>query len=210
MNPADLIKALEFPELTFRDKDHTYWMNGMYCPGVTSLMKPLSNTVYKSVDENALKVAAERGSAVHEAIEMFHRYGVKDCPAQYEPYFAAYLEWYKAFRAEVIANEVAVYHKIYLYAGTLDMLCTIKNQLWLIDLKTTSQLNHMLTSVQLAAYNAALASHGIRTDRKGVLLLKKNGKYTFVEARKEDDDEAWATFGALMTVHSHIERYKKG
>ena len=210
MTESELKEKLALPELTFREKDHTYWLNGSMIPGVTSLMRPLSDTLYKTVDQTALQVAADRGSAVHESIELFHKYGVRDCPEEFAAYFNAYFEWYKAFRVEVLANEVPVYHKIYRYAGTADLLCLIRDELWLIDLKTTSQLNHMLTSVQLAAYNAALTSHGVRTAHKGVLLLKKNGKYTFDEARKEDDDEAWTTFGALMTVHSHIERYKKG
>ena len=201
---------LSFPELKFREVDHTYWLNGVYCPGVSQIMKPLSDSVYRTVDPVALNYAANRGSAVHEAVENFHKYGIKDCVPEYEAYFNAYIEWYKAFRAEVIANEIQLYNRTYRYAGTADILARIKGELWLIDMKTTSTLNHMLTSVQLVAYNAALASHGIKTDRKGILLLKKDGKFVFDEAQKKDDDEAWTTFGALMTVYQHIERYKKG
>lgn len=201
---------LNFPELTFRDEDHTYHLNGQVVPSVTTVMKPLSAVVYKGIDENALAMAAERGSLVHEAIENFVKFGVTDCDPQYQPYFDAFLDWYKENRVTVIASEVPLYNKLFRYAGTADLLCTIRSEFWLIDLKTTVTLNKMLTSVQLAAYNAALASHGVKTDKKGILQLKKDGKFAFSEAMKSDDEEAWTTFGALMTVHNHIERYRKG
>ena len=200
--------GLDFPELTFRDEDHTYHLNGVTIPSVTTVMKPLSMTVYGSINENAL-AAAERGSLVHEAIENFIKFGVKDCYPEYQNYFDAFLDWYKQYRVEVLASEVPLYHKLYQYAGTADLLCKIKNELWLIDLKTTAVNNKMLTSVQLAAYNAALASHDFKTDRKGILLLKPNGGFSFDESKKDADREGWETFGALMTVRSHIERYRR-
>ena len=207
----DLSKLnLDFPELTFRDADHTYRLNGQIIPSVTTIMKPLSATVYKDIDEATLQFAADRGTAVHEAIENFSKYGILDCDPNFQPYFNAFLEWYKAYRVEIIASEIAVYNKVYRYAGTIDLLCLINGELWLIDLKTTAQLNQMLTSIQLVGYNAALASHGIKVDRKGILHLKSNGKFAFKEGMKSDDEEAWTTFGALMTVRNHIERYKKG
>lgn len=200
---------LNFPELVFYDEDHTYRLNGVLIPSVTTVMKPLSVTVYGSIDERALAVAAERGSLVHEAIENFIKFGIKDCYPEYQGYFDGFLDWYKQYRVEVIASEVPLYHKLYQYAGTADLLCKIKDELWLIDLKTTAVNNKMLTSVQLAAYNAALASHGVKTDRKGILLLKRDGSFAFDESRKDADKEGWETFGALLTVRSHIERYRR-
>ena len=75
---------------------------------------------------------------------------------------------------------------------------------------TTAQVNRMLTSVQLEAYKAALVSHGITVDRKAVLHLKKAGKPQVHIADKASGAEAWMTFGALMTVYGHIQKYKKG
>lgn len=206
----ELLESLNFPELTFREEDHTYRLNGLIIPSVTTVMKPLSATVYKDVDEATLATAANRGTSVHEAIENFCLFGIKDCDPQFQPYFDAFLAWYKEYRVEVLASEVAVYNRIYRYAGTIDLIVRINGEIWLIDLKTTAVLNHMLTSVQLAGYGAALASHGIKFDRRGILHLKKTGKFKFDESNKKDDEEAWTTFGALLTVRSHIERYKKG
>lgn len=40
----------DFPELTFEEKGHTYHLNGLEVPSVTTVMKPLSNDFYSTVD----------------------------------------------------------------------------------------------------------------------------------------------------------------
>lgn len=204
------IPQLELPELVFKTDNHTYWLNGANIPGVSELMKPLSSAMYKTIDQAVLNAAADRGSAVHEAIENFLQYGIEDCDPAFSGYFDAFMAWYKEFHPEVLACEVMVYNKLYRYGGTVDLLVRIKGKLWLIDVKTTAKINHMLTNVQLVAYGQALESHGVLPDHKAVLQLKNDGKYTFRMTEVAEDVEAWTTFGALMTVHNHIQKFKKG
>lgn len=207
---SELFVAPEFPELEFREKNHTYWLYGARIPGVSELMRPLSDSMYKGIDAEILDLAAARGSAVHEAIENFAKYGIEDCEPEHQGYFDGFLAWAKENGVEILASEIVVYNRIYRYAGTLDLLCNVRGERWLVDVKTTAQVNQMLTSVQLEAYAAALASHGITVDRKAVLHLKKTGKHQVHIADKASGAEAWTTFGALMTVHGHIQKYKKG
>ena len=202
--------TLTYPELVFKPENHTYWLNGVYVPGVSEIMRPLSDSMYRNIDQNMLDTAAKRGSAIHEAVENYIKYGIDDCEPDFRPYFDAFLAWVKEERVEVIASEIPVYNKILRYAGTADILCNIKGATWLVDVKTTAQINHMLTGVQLVAYNAALASHGVKTDKRAVLQLRKDGHYCFLPEDKANDSEAWTTFGALLTVYGHIQKYKKG
>lgn len=202
--------TLVLPELTFEESTHTYMLEGQKIPGVTELMKPLSQSVYKNINQGTLETAAARGSAVHEAIENYAKFGIEDCEPELRGYFDAFLAWAKKSRAVFAASEIAVYNKTYRYAGTIDLLCWVGDELWLVDVKTTAQVNEMLTSVQLVAYDAALATHGVKTARKIVLHLKKDGKHKAHIADKAKDAEAWTTFGALMTVKSHIDKFKKG
>lgn len=207
---SDIVAKLKFPELSFCEENHTYRLNGILIPGVSELMRPLSDSFYKWIDQTILDAAAKRGSEVHEAIENYILYGIEDCEPEHRPYFDAFLEWLRRYDVHVIAVEIPLYNRVYRYAGTADILCMIDGELVLVDVKTTAQVNHLLTDVQLVAYNAALASHGVRTAYKAVLHLKKNGKYSFQPMDKATDSKAWTTFGALMEVNSHIQRYKKG
>ena len=58
-----------FPDLAFDEPTHTYRLNGAILPSVSAIMRPLSQALYKGVDEAALSAAAARGTAVHNAIE---------------------------------------------------------------------------------------------------------------------------------------------
>lgn len=207
---SELFVAPEFPELKFNEKNHTYWLYGTRIPSVSELMRPLSDSMYKGIDAEILDLAAARGSAVHEAIENFAKYGIEDCETEHRGYFDGFLAWVKENRVEILASETMAYNRVYRYAGTLDLICNVRGERWLVDVKTTAQVNRMLTSVQLEAYEEALASHGIAVDRKAVLHLKKTGKHQVHITDKASGAEAWTTFGALMTVYSHIQKYKKG
>ena len=198
---------LSFPELSFEPKKHVYKLNGILIPSVSEIMRPLSTAEYGTIDENILAQAAERGSSVHEAIENYIKFEIEDCDPAYQAYFDAFLSWKARYGVEIVASETAVYHKAFMYAGTVDILCMIKDALWLVDIKTTAKLNRMLTDVQLTAYNQALASHNVKTDHKAVLLLKKDGSVLFEPV--DDDPKPWATFGALLTVYGHIQRHRR-
>ena len=44
----------QFPELTFEEERHLYYLNGLEVPSVTTLMKPLSSDFYSTVDPEVL------------------------------------------------------------------------------------------------------------------------------------------------------------
>ena len=195
-------------QLTFDPERHIYRLDGVIIPSVTQIMKPLSDAEYTDIDPDILDKAAKRGTSVHEAVEMYETYGIEDSPPEYQPYFDAYLKWRRKYQPHVISTEGATFHKALLYAGTLDLVVEIGNELYLIDIKTTAVINDMLTSVQLEAYSRALSTHGIYVDKKAILHLKKDGEYEF-RIYKTPDIEAWDTFGALLKVRAHIAKYKE-
>ena len=193
-------------ELSFDPKTHTYYLNGSVIPSVTQLMKPLSNAKYGAIDETTLKAKAEKGTAVHEAIEFHIAYGAIDCPPELMGYFDAYLSWRDDYLPQIIMSEQATYHPALLYAGTMDLLAEIGGRTVLIDVKTTAQINDMLTTVQLEAYERAAEQHGITVDEKAVLQLMPDGRYKF-KLYRAHDAAAWQTFAALMTIQAHINKY---
>lgn len=194
----------ELPELEFEETRHIYTLDGVEIPSVSSVMKPLSNSVYGEVDKAVLGMAASRGTAVHQAIENFLEYGIEDIPGSYSGYLEAFVKFWNDKKPTLIAVELRTYHKYLKYAGTADLLLLIDDELWLVDNKTSSRVEKMLTRVQLEAYKKALATHGIRVQRKAILHLKKNGKYSFVE-HEANDQKAWDVFTGLKAVYDYIK-----
>ena len=196
-------------ELLFDEAKHIYKLNGSIIPSVTTVMKPLSNTLYKGIDETVLNRAAERGTIVHNAIENYIKFGVTDCPQEFVPYFSAFLRWCRDYKVEFLESEQKTYHKFMRYAGTIDLICKVNGMRVLVDYKTSAAVNRMLTGVQTEAYAKAYETHGGRVDEKAILHLDKFGNYEFIEY-KRNDTESWNTFNALMTIYNHVRKYQGG
>lgn len=192
--------------LTFDPAAHEYRLDGFVIPSVTQVMEPLSRAKYGTVDEEVLRAAATRGSEVHEAIEFLVRYGIKECSNVAEPYVRAYEAWAEKAKPQIIHVEQPTWHTSLMYAGTVDMLAVIDGMTTLVDVKTTAQLNDMLTTVQLEAYARALSTQGVQVEQKAILHLRKDGTYRF-KKYPPHDVQAWQTFGALLTVRAHIKKY---
>ena len=80
----------QFPELTFEEERHLYRLDGLEVPSVTTLMKPLSSDFYSTVDPEVLNRAAKRGTAIHNAVENYAKFGIEDIPPMYAGYFEGF------------------------------------------------------------------------------------------------------------------------
>lgn len=136
------------PGLAFEEKTHQYILNGMQVlPSVTTLMKPLSDTLYAGIRPETLQAAAERGTEVHSAIEDYVTLGITDISEARRGYFEAFLRWMKDYNVQPLSVEHRAYHPALGYAGTLDMLCTLSKSdtdpqvLTLVDFKTSATVN---------------------------------------------------------------------
>lgn len=196
-----MVTIPDFPELKFRDEDHTYTLNGLEIPSVTTLMKPLSAEAYKTVDPDTLNKAARRGTAVHNALENYAKFGIEDIDPDLRGYFDAFLNWWELRKPEPIATEHRLYHKIMRYAGTADLICLIDGKVTLVDYKTSSQVNTKMCAVQLEGYDRALESHGIEIENRLILHLSKNG---YQEVPFQRSGKCWMVLSALITVRNYL------
>lgn len=196
-----MVTIPDFPELTFRDEDHTYTLNGLEIPSVTTLMKPLSAEAYKTVDPDTLNKAARRGTAVHNALENYAKFGIEDIDPDLRGYFDAFLNWWELRKPEPIATEHRLYHKIMRYAGTADLICLIDGKVTLVDYKTSSQVNTKMCAVQLEGYDRALESHDIEIENRLILHLSKNG---YQEVPFQRSGKCWMVLSALITVRNYL------
>lgn len=197
---------MELSELKFDEKLHRYTVGNMVIPSVTQIMQPLSVMKYGDIDKDALAAAANRGTKVHEACEMFGAYGISETDEETEPYFEGFMAWVNEYKPVFLATEKQIVHTKLYYAGTVDCIARIHDKTILVDYKTTVVLSECLASIQLEAYRRAVEDNGWSIDGKAILQLKKDGSYVFREF-PADDKEAWKTFQALMTIRAHQIKY---
>ena len=196
------IEIPQFPELSFNEFNHTYRLDELIIPSVTTLMKPLSDDFYRAVDPEVLEKAAKRGTAIHNAVENFAQFGIEDIPPAYAGYFQAFRTWWELRQPEVLATECRVYHKILRYAGTADLICVIGGRVTLVDYKSSAQVNSKLCAVQLEGYDRAFESHGVKIDDRMILHLSRDGRYSEVPFQR--NARCWSVLSALMTVRNSM------
>ncbi|MBQ7445962.1 MAG: PD-(D/E)XK nuclease family protein [Clostridia bacterium] len=192
-------------DLMFDEKEHVYKISGVKWPSVTQLMKPLVMEIYKDVSEVALRGAADKGTTVHEAFEIYADYGYEDIPEEYAGYLEGLKKFYADFKVKPIATEQRFYHKLYCYAGTADLIAEINGETVLVDYKTTAQIQPVLTAVQLIAYRKALESQGVKISYTAILHVSKDGNYKFI--RQGNELESWDVFLGLFKMDRFIRKH---
>lgn len=203
-------RIIEIPEvegLVFDDPTHTYRLDGLVIPSVSAIMEPLSKAKYSRISEKTLDRAACKGTSVHNSIENWIKFEIEDVPPEYKGYFDAFLKWWERYQPAVIGSEVRLCHRIMRYGGTGDLVAYINGHLNLVDFKTTYTISNMTCGVQLEGYAQALASMGVKVERKHILHLTKDGRFDFREY-PINDQARWRVFGALKTVYDYIETSK--
>lgn len=202
---SKLIVVPDMPELTFEERRHVYLLNGMEIPSVTTLMAPLSDRVYGTVDKETLTKAAGKGTAVHNAIDNYLEFGVDDIPEEYRGYMDSFLGWMEMSKPEIIATERKVYHKLFRYAGTSDLLCMIDGKMTLVDYKTSYQEQPLLHNIQLEGYARAWDSQGVEIEDRLILHLKKDGKYMAHHYPKSAEN--FEVMKSLNTLYNYMKKF---
>lgn len=172
------------------------WISSHYPKGI-GFWKWLAD---KGWDESqALKNAAgNKGSKVHaaiaklirgEAVKIDDKFNGSDgqpeelTTAEYEA-IMSFVDWFNATRPKILASEYVVWNSEYNFAGTVDLKCEIDGEVWIIDLKTSSDIWPEY-ELQVSAY--------ARTDgatKRGILQIgyKRNkNKYKFTEVEDKFD-----------------------
>jgi hypothetical protein len=156
------------------------WIAGYYPKG-TEFYKWLAS---KEWDEaQAIRNAAgDKGSKIHNALDLLimgndiemNTPFKNPSTEQYEELTVeeweavmSFVAWWKEVKPERIASEQAIFNEEYNYAGTMDLLCKIDNEVWLIDFKTSQHVwaEHEL---QISSYKHCLKE---KVDKLGILRI---------------------------------------
>lgn len=136
--------------VSFDAEVHRYFLNGIELSGITGVLhKHIFPDQYKDIPQFMLDRAAERGTMVHESIELLD---AGFAPAESTPE----LDSYKRIKADnglkTIANEYIVTDKEH-FASGIDLVFTNGGKnIILADIKTTSVLNKEYVAWQLSIY----------------------------------------------------------
>lgn len=144
---------LSSPRVLFDAVTHTYTLDGNVLSGITSVLHDrLFPDQYRGVPEEVLNKAAQRGTRVHTAIELYDTCDIltSDCPE-----LLAYLSSCNAFL--FLHSHVATEYLVtdnYKYASAIDKVYEDgQGGVILADIKTTSVLNLDYVSWQLSIYS---------------------------------------------------------
>jgi len=158
------------------------WKAGCYPKGI-EYYKWLAKHGWDESQE-IMHSAGDRGSKVHNGVESLllgnsiemddqlpnSDSELEDITLEEWEAIMSFADWYKEAQPETISIERTVFNDEYNYAGTLDYLCKIKGELWLIDFKTSQSVwpSH---EIQVSAYKHAIPE---KVDKLGILQLGYN------------------------------------
>lgn len=171
--------------VSFDAEAHRYFLNGNELQGITGLLhKHIFPDQYKDIPKFVLDRAAERGTMVHESIELLD---AGFAPAESTPE----LENYKRIKAEnglsTVANEYLVTDKEHFASGIDLVLSDKEDKIILADIKTTTVLNkeYVRWQTSIYAYLFELQNLDLKVSKLYALWLRGD-KSEFAEVERID------------------------
>ena len=168
--------------------------------------------------DKVLTDAGDTGTCAHHMIEC-HITGEEVDLADFtknqidraENGFLGFLEWEKQNKPMYLDTEIEVISEKYLYGGTCDIVAQIKDEMWMIDLKTSKGIYPEFI-IQLAAYVHAYHEQNLNTFtphktgeqiKKHCLLHlnKETGVFTPHIIANEQIIFGWKAFTYLRELH---------
>lgn len=136
---------LEQSRVVFNQEEHTYTLDGKQLSGVTSLLsRQIYRDKYIDISKEVLRRAAQRGSLIHETIELVDSIGVSSELEEVKAYEAIKSQ----YGLTTYCNEYLVSDNDYI-ASSIDI---VFDDCSLADIKTTSKLDKEYVSWQLSIY----------------------------------------------------------
>ena len=167
--------------LEYFDETHTYLYEGLILPSVTQILGVKYRNDYASVPPAVLNNAAQRGTAVHKAIENFNVSGYDDGREAVRNF--KFLQ--KQYGFEVLDSELPIVifkDDFPIACGRLDMTILMDGETGIADIKTVSALNKEKIAYQLNLYRIGLMqSYGVDAKFLKILHLR-DGIRKFIDS----------------------------
>ena len=191
-------------ELEYIHESHMYIVDGVIVPSVTQVLDCKFGKKYDFVSPQVLRRAAEKGTAVHEAIEQFERYGTESDLKELRNY--KFLK--KAYGFECLENEIPVIlfkNGDPVAAGRLDMVVAMNGKTGLADIKRTSTLDKNYLAYQLNMYRIAYQqSYGVQIDLlRGIHLREDTRRFVDIPIK---ENIVWEVLEEWQTMKQEMKK----
>lgn len=194
--------------LQFDPVGHVYRLGGNVLPSVTEIMRSGGLVDFSRVPPETLRLAQERGTAVHTACHLYDQ-GKLDW-SSLDPVVWPYIEgWMKFLDQTSFYGRLAEtpVHSNIGFAGTFDRLGEINGRSVILDIKT-SEIIGKATGAQLAAYLQACGECGhltrpIKKYERFAVHLYDNGTY---ELEPYTNPQDWPVFQACLQIYHYHRR----
>lgn len=168
--------------LEYFDDTHTYLYDGLMLPSVTQILGVKYKNDYASVPPAVLNNAAQRGTAVHKAIENYNVTGYDDGSEAVRNF--KFLQ--KQYGFEVLDSELPLVifndDNVPIACGRLDMTMLMDGETGIADIKTVSTLNKEKIAYQLNLYRIGLMhSYGVDAQFLKIIHLR-DGIRKFIDS----------------------------
>jgi len=181
MKSMEIIKLTDYL-IEFEPLTHQYTVNDQKVISVTQLIDIVLGKPYKNVDPVILQKAADKGTALHDMIEQYEKFGTKSSSVEMRGYLALKGQ----HQIDVIENEKIVVIEaqgIPIAAGRFDMVVQspYMEGTGIVDVKRTLNLNEERLKLQLNLYKRGYE----QTYKKKIKYLKcmhiRNRYYNYVD-----------------------------
>ena len=166
--------------LEFYPETHTYLYDGLMLQSVTQILGVKFRNDYASVPPAVLNNAAQRGTAVHKAIETYNNSGYDDGSEAVRNF--KFLQ--KQYGFEVLDSELPIVlfkDDMPIACGRLDMTMLMDGETGIADIKTVSVLNKDKIAYQLNLYRIGLMqSYGVDAKFLKIIHLR-DGVRKFID-----------------------------
>lgn len=189
----------------FDEEKHRYTTEGgVVLPSVTRILHPVTLSFYEGVDPETLRLKAELGHAVHSCIEYLIENDLDESSIDlsWKPYVDAWKYWRSVYRPKFLHTELRLGCE--LFCGTVDCICEINGEIFVIDWKTTDKLLKTV-GPQTAAYELLARDFDKRKSmlNRAALQLKPNGQFVFERFTEIND---YAIFEHLLILNQWIHK----
>lgn len=166
----------------------------------------------KAAPERVRDSASKVGRDLHSHAEKLAITGeAPDVPEDDLAMVVQAADFLDAMGVDVLASERAVYHDTFSYAGRLDLIGTIRGDVWLLDFKTGASGVWPEMALQQSAYRFATHMQGPNPDsddeemppiaRVGIVWVRPDG-WQLVPVRADRD--TWQAFLACIPLYRFL------
>lgn len=197
------------------DGRHDYWLDGARVPSVTQVLKDSGLIRLDGIPPFILEAALKRGSTCHQLI---HYYNENDLDwSSVDVAYRGYIDGWVSFREQHRVMPLLCEHRVasprHRVAGTIDLLCEIDNEGWLLDFKTGNP-EDVAADLQTAAYVGLSTEWRVVDEqlsdafsrfsrwRRASVRLRKDGSFRLIEYSDPRDYSRFQILAAAWHIRS--------